>query len=86
MNIAHPETILSYAARLHLAENLGIAPDDLDFLGYMSLIPGQTLALFNIMRAGSSPVFIHVVGAGGWGTELKKCGVSVRSTPYAGIA
>lgn len=42
-----PETILSYCARLHLAQELAIEPTDLDYIGMMSAL-GYLLVLFNV--------------------------------------
>lgn len=46
-----PETILSYCARLSLAQELDLASTDLDYSGMMSAL-GYLLVLFNVTAEG----------------------------------
>lgn len=47
----HPETFLSFCTRLHLAQELGVAPDELEYIGVQKGL-GYDLILFNVNRPG----------------------------------
>jgi len=47
----HPETVLSFCARLHLAKELGVKPDELDYIGPQEGL-GYVLLLFNVNLPG----------------------------------
>ena len=46
-----PETIISYCARQSLAEELGLEPDHLEYIGMMAAL-GYLLVLFNVTAEG----------------------------------
>lgn len=48
----YPETILSFCARMHLADELGVAPDELEYIGPQEGL-GYVLLMFNVDRPGS---------------------------------
>ena len=45
------ESILSHCARLHLAGELGLAPDELDYIGPQEGL-GYVLLMFNVEKPG----------------------------------
>lgn len=47
----HPETALSSIARRQLAEELGVAPEELEFIGVQEGLSFD-LILFNVLREG----------------------------------
>lgn len=51
MAIPHPETVLSHCARLHLAEELGVAPDELEYVGPQEGL-GYLLIMFTVDKPG----------------------------------
>jgi hypothetical protein len=48
----YPETVLSFCARLHLAKELGVKPDELAYIGPIEG-SGYVLLMFNVDRPGS---------------------------------
>lgn len=48
----HPETVLSYCARQHLAAELGVAPDELEYIGPQEGL-GYVLLMFTVDRPKS---------------------------------
>ena len=46
-----PETVLSYCARLHLAEELGVAPEQLEYIGPQEGL-GHILIMFVLNKPG----------------------------------
>jgi len=47
----YPETVLSHCARLHLADELGLAPDELEYIGPQEGL-GYVLLMFTVDRPG----------------------------------
>ena len=47
----HPETVLSFCARIHLAKELGVKPDELDYIGPQEGL-GYVLLMFTVDRPG----------------------------------
>ena len=47
----HPETVLSHCARQHLAGELNVAPDELEYIGPQEGM-GYVLLMFTIDRPG----------------------------------
>ena len=47
----HPETFLSHCARHHLAEELGVAPDEMEYCGVQEGL-GYFLIMFTVDKPG----------------------------------
>ena len=47
----YPETVLSFCARLHLAEELGVTPSELEYIGPQEGL-GYVLLMFTVGREG----------------------------------